>query len=753
VNDEALSSVARNLILKALYRKWASALPGRLAEKGVIGLTAEFAGREAETIEILDEIEKHLPPVPSVGPLGLFDAETLFRFAGLAEKLMSCSVSSDKRGNRRASQSMQSRKARGQYFTPYSLASYMVDRSLASSLEERQGPVEELSSIRLLDPAMGSGRFLLAAAERIAGEAAPGTCREALEIRRRVVDNSLFGVDRSEFAAAAATAVLALYAGRPAGWKFSRLRVGNALVGPGAGKEFSCKEGFPENFFADDSDDFDGFDADGFDAIVGNPPYVAAKNEPAAFYKPYLGRAGQSDYYLLFIQKYVVRKYLRPRGVVSFVVPDPLLCRSNAESARTRLLEEVELTDLIHAKDIFPGAGVANVVFFAKRRDGKASSRLHVTRLETKEECRCFFSDGRPGPGVYSKDVARDVFRSSPGKEFRYLLTGGAENVIERLDPKRPPPIGRGVVLRPLGTIAKTRGSIFRGEEVGKDKVRSLARRKSAGGMPIIIGGESISRYAIRDDGFLIQEGILKKDAARYGKPKILLQKSTGRLVAAFDAKGTAFPQSVYGVIVDDPRIGYPFLIAQLNSRLINYYMSVMFTGYKLLQPQIEIEDIKRLPIIVPEFEDSADARHPSLETAMGLYGQFLDTGDPGWVIEYIEECLKLGTREGSALIHDLLDFLGARMIDVCASEEKNKEERSRLEWLIDLLIYRICELELEEIEMVESFFVGGGFDEEDDSAADVSTELSKEDPNRRDPALWKKKEKNLYGKEEECTS
>ena len=651
----------------------------------------------------------------------------------------------------RVVQSKSKRKTQGMFFTPYELATHMVDECLSPVLGACSGPIDELLKLRVLDPAMGTGRFLLAAAERITGEAAPAQREEIVDLRRKVVDSCLFGVDRSAFAIDAALCVMGLYTDQNlARSGLCNLRVGDSLVGPGADHDFAWEGGFPESFFCSDEEVGEKkFDA--FDVIVGNPPYVASKNEPASFYAPYLGKAGQSDYYLLFIHKYVKRKYLRPGGAVSFVVPDPILCRHNAESVRLRLLEEVELEGLIHARGLFADLGVANVVFFARRPgedrpERKASASLvTVARLETSVECRRYFQKATRGASGFVREIPRAFFRRTPGKEFRYLLSGGAEKVVERLDTTLPPPSGQGVVVRSLGSIAKARGSIFRGEEIGKDKMRSLMRRKAAAGVPVLLGGENIARFAIRDDGFIIPADAVRKDLSRYRRQKILLQKSTGRLVAALDSKGFVFPQSVYGIVVNDSRIGYAFVLAQLNSHLINYFLHVMFTGYKLVQPQIEIEDIKRLPVIVPEFAESAEARQPSLETAKGLYRQFLETGDPGWVLEYLEESLKIGSNKGSALIHDLLEYLGTRMIE-SASSPAGHDERQPLEWLIDLMIYRICGLDVDEVELVENFFSA----EESGSAA---LGFDHDDPERRDRALWKKGEAHLYGGDGSCIS
>jgi hypothetical protein len=232
-----------------------------------------------------------------------------------------------------------------------------------------------------------------------------------------------------------------------------------------------------------------------------------------------------------------------------------------------------------------------------------------------------------------------------------------------------------------------------------------LAVKNQEEGLPVLLGGESVHRYSVREDGLCLHPDHIKKDRPRYRRHKILLQKSTGRIVAALDEKGYVIPQSVYGILIDDPRIGYPFLLTQLNSRLINYYMHVMFTGYKLVQPQIEVEDIRQIPVLIPQFDETTEVRSSSLETAKTLFVQYIRTDDPGWILEYVDENLKLDSPSGSAMIHDLLDFLGNQNIRAYSDPQGSTLTPGRLEWLIDLVIYKVYRLSLDQIETVESFF------------------------------------------------
>jgi len=139
------------------------------------------------------------------------------------------------------------RKSTGSYYTPDSIVSHITRQSLALLTLER-GP-EEILSLRVLDPAMGTGHFLLEAldalssaladAENRAGSATGSSAMPpeiAPDVRRRwlVANSCLYGVDRDANAADVARFLLWAaigHEGAPPPGLFRHLRVGNALVG------------------------------------------------------------------------------------------------------------------------------------------------------------------------------------------------------------------------------------------------------------------------------------------------------------------------------------------------------------------------------------------------------------------------------------------------------------------------------------------------------------------------------------------
>jgi N-6 DNA Methylase/Eco57I restriction-modification methylase len=103
------------------------------------------------------------------------------------------------------------RRASGTFYTPASLVDRLLDAALIALLRDRLGcanveadrrlrdpdpdVVRVLSQVTLLDPAAGSGAFLVRALDRLSAFGAPG-CNTAVR-KRMVLQRNLFGVDRN----------------------------------------------------------------------------------------------------------------------------------------------------------------------------------------------------------------------------------------------------------------------------------------------------------------------------------------------------------------------------------------------------------------------------------------------------------------------------------------------------------------------------------------------------------------------------
>ncbi|MEK0082976.1 Eco57I restriction-modification methylase domain-containing protein [Benzoatithermus flavus] len=138
------------------------------------------------------------------------------------------------------------RKLTGSYYTPSSLVDELVKSTLEPVIrrtmsEHPHDQREALLRLKILDPACGSGHFLLAAARRLAFEiarldAAPDAPTEAQRqhAMREVVQRCIYGVDRNPLALELCKTALwieTVEPGKPLSFLDHHLRCGDALVG------------------------------------------------------------------------------------------------------------------------------------------------------------------------------------------------------------------------------------------------------------------------------------------------------------------------------------------------------------------------------------------------------------------------------------------------------------------------------------------------------------------------------------------
>jgi hypothetical protein len=155
------------------------------------------------------------------------------------------------------------RKTTGSYYTPDSLVQCLLDSALepvmADAIHGKQGEsaAQAILNLKICDPAVGSGHFLIAAAHRMARrvaafctgdeEPSPVAIRSAL---RDVIGHSLYGVDINPMAAELCKVGLwmeAMVPNKPLSFLDHHIRVGNSLLG--TTPELMAK-GIPDEAFA-----------------------------------------------------------------------------------------------------------------------------------------------------------------------------------------------------------------------------------------------------------------------------------------------------------------------------------------------------------------------------------------------------------------------------------------------------------------------------------------------------------------------
>ncbi|MEI6499401.1 MAG: N-6 DNA methylase [Armatimonadota bacterium] len=138
------------------------------------------------------------------------------------------------------------RKASGSYYTPQFIVDYIVENTLGP-LVDRCATPQDILNLKVLDPAMGSGHFLVKVTDFLAGklverghhdEADPSEESDLSRLKRLVVEHCIYGVDLNPLAVELAKLSLWLDTvakGQPLSFLDHHLRCGNSLIGARVG--------------------------------------------------------------------------------------------------------------------------------------------------------------------------------------------------------------------------------------------------------------------------------------------------------------------------------------------------------------------------------------------------------------------------------------------------------------------------------------------------------------------------------------
>jgi SAM-dependent methyltransferase len=244
--------------------------------------------------------------------------------------------------------------------------------------------LSELETIRILDPACGSGAFLIEAFDQMFAEYTKAmgfrdelAGKTIFDVQRSILTNNLFGLDLNaeavEIARLSCWIKTAEY-GKELTTLDENIEQGNSVVDPTG--ERSPLEMWRERFRAV-------FKGGGFDVVIGNPPYV--RQEWIKADKPYLEehyRAfhGVADLYVYFYE--LGLNVLRPGGRLGFVVTNKWMRAGYGEPLRQLFGEAAwveQVIDFGHAKQIFPDADVFPSILVARKRaDGPVPDTARV---------------------------------------------------------------------------------------------------------------------------------------------------------------------------------------------------------------------------------------------------------------------------------------------------------------------------------------------------------------------------------------
>jgi|GEM_PF-1670311 len=448
-----------------------------------------------------------------------------------------------------------SRRRKGIYYTPAEVVDYIVARTVRRRRTE---------PITVLDPACGSGAFLLGAMRSLFRDRATRSGRP----RRRDPVRSLFGVDSDARAVRLARVNLRLAAGGLSGCStrdrlddiLSRqIVVGSALDEWAEGRTVpgTVRRAFTPIL-----------EAGGFDVVLGNPPYVKNKDlDPSrkqVWRRTYACARGQFDLLVLFIEQGL--RLLRPGGRLGFLVSNKFMTATYGAALRRHLLDACrieEIVDLSRAR-LFRDAAIYPTILILRRA---TSSGPPGGRVILRDGVRDLGNLPRPAT------LPQETLRRRPGQ---ILTTALDASIVKRLAAVER----RAVALGERYTVRCGLATAGHAKTLVEDRGRR-GRRRDRTFLPFV-RVENLAPYAIRWSGLWIDVDGIRASAARvadFRGRKIVIPGVRRRLEAAYDDRGYALGRVYYiPNAPPDPRL----LLALLNSSLLDWYYRTVFGAARM---------------------------------------------------------------------------------------------------------------------------------------------------------------------------
>lgn len=521
------------------------------------------------------------------------------------------------------------RKKDGVFYTPKYITKYIVDNTIGKLCIDKKAEIkiieedyfsdkkrtkatkqplfEKLTTYRnwllqitICDPACGSGAFLNQALDFLIQEHKYidelqaklfGDAMVLSDVEKSILENNLYGVDLNEESVEIAKLSLWLRTAQP-NRKLNDLnnniKCGNSLIDDVAvagDKAFNWQTAFPKIF-----------EKGGFDVIIGNPPYVFARDnfkqeEKDFFVKEYVSAKYQINTYLLFIEKTV--HILKENGIYGLIIPNSWLMMYSGEGLRKFLLETNKLNQIINlAGYSFESANVETVILLAEKEIIKNENTIQILLNNGNE----FY---------YSHSKQQMEFASNDGFEFKVFLDNDTDELNLKITSNSQELDSLVEIKAGLQAYEKDKGDPKQTAEDVKNRPYDYDYQFDENTFKYL-EGKDVGRYYVSWSGLYLKYG--KHLAAPrtfnlfYGK-KIIVREITGNfpkcLITTYSEEVYLYNRSNIAIVEKvNSEISLKYITAILNSTLLSYYfVKNTAKSVRKLFPKIILNDLRKFPI------------------------------------------------------------------------------------------------------------------------------------------------------------
>lgn len=533
-------------------------------------------------------------------------------------------------GQARVEEKPEVRKAGGVYYTPRYIVDYIVKNTVGKLLEGKTPA--EASALSVVDPACGSGSFLLGAyqylldwhehyylehdPESFARGKSPalvpmgaGVYRLSTAERKRILVNNIYGVDIDAQAVEVTKLSLLL---KLLEQESGQLTLGFERVLPDLGRNIRCGNSLigwdyfkgqllPDQAEVERVNPFDWqrefpqvFAQGGFDAVIGNPPYVFArsqgieKNEKDYFYNKFTYQKYQLNTYSLFIEAGM--RLMQGNGRFGFIVPNNWLSISSMKSMRDYLVSETcDLVIINNKYKVFSGANIdTSILTFVK---GLPST---VSLFESEE----------PKSIKLVNRVEPENLLTQPIIPFQVEICERVSSIVEKIT-KESVPLGEiATVKAGLKAYETGRGTPKQTDAMKTQRIYHTTNPENENYRKYL-EGKDVKRYEIDWSGQYLKYGnnlAAPRDPSLFIGERILVRQIPSKPPLSINGMilYEDYVNDINSMIVINPKPEYnlQYILGILNSRLISYWFDKFFGKFqRKLFPQFKVNELAQFPI------------------------------------------------------------------------------------------------------------------------------------------------------------
>ncbi|MDP3764568.1 MAG: N-6 DNA methylase [bacterium] len=591
-------------ILKELVRGWKSNEKREDLYQGMVSKFRElnefynsnlFSEHPFEKWEEHDEATEEVIDI-LYGKHGYYEYDFKFIPAdilgGVYENYLSYRLEESKKGVSVAKDAKK-RKEQGIYYTPDFIVDYIVKNALGPVLEKCQS-IYDLQKIKVLDPACGSGSFLVKAVELIAEKYKDFNAPDNTRTRLQILIQNIYGVDLDEKAVdiARLNLLISVLKDKEKLPSLSNIKNGNSLI---SGTDEELKKYFGSNF--KDKKPFNWrekfpevFKQGGFDVIIGNPPYIFARggnfdeNEKEYYYANYKLQQYQINTFSLFIE--LGFNLLKKNGDFGYIIPNNWLTINSFSKLREFLLKNTADLRIINTvESIFNKASVDTCLLLFRKAD---STDIEVGDILVGEN------------PILSKHKLEDFYQN----EF-VINISQTKNKQDSLELKNTVLLGEiAEVSTGLKAYQIGKGNPIQDEKIKKERRFHSGKKENDTFRPYLQGVD-VKRYLLDWSGEYLSYGnwlAEPRKSVPFSGQRILVRQIPSPLPYCVNAVfiDDEYLNDINSMVIFSPlkEFNLKYILAILNSKLISQWFAKTFDKFqRKIFPQFKVNELARFPI------------------------------------------------------------------------------------------------------------------------------------------------------------